>query len=163
MLLDRRHIEMIRKPLWTGICLLLIAGMANALVVKMDTPELTEKAKQIVIGHVVNVQSEWHDENQMIFTYVSVQVEEFVKGTGRNTVTVKIPGGTLEDQDLRLWVSDIPEFSIGERVVLFLKDMTPHTNLLGLFQGKYTVVDDRVLERDIELDEFLNEIRFHLR
>jgi hypothetical protein len=154
---------MIRKMMRLGICFLLIAGAASALVVKMEIPELTTKAKQIVVGDVVDMKSVWDEGRQTIFTYVSVRVEEYVKGTGSDMITVKIPGGVLEDRDLRLWVSDIPEFRVGERVVLFLKEMSPHTNLLGLFQGKYTVVNDRVLEKDIGLDEFLNEIRFNLR
>jgi hypothetical protein len=161
-MLDRRQVEMIRKPLWTGICLLLIAGMTNALVIKMDTPELTEKAKQIVIGHVVNMQSEWTQDRAKIFTYVTVQVEEYVKGTGNLEVTVKIPGGSVGDITLR--VSDIPEFTVGEKVLLFLTDeYTDYCDLMGLFQGKYTIVENRVLEKDIELEDFLNEIDFHLR
>jgi hypothetical protein len=128
----------------------------------METSELTEKAAQIVIGRVMDMKSVWNEDRNYIFTYVTVDVDGYIKGTGENTVTVKIPGGAIGD--IRLRVSDIPEFSDGEKVVLFLTDKYPdHSNLLGLYQGKYTIVDDRVLEKDADLEDFLNEIRFHLR
>ena len=153
---------MMNKVTKVGICLLLISGAASALVVKMETPELTEKAREIVIGHVVDMQSRWNEDRDYIFTYVTVHVDEYVKGGGERSVTIKIPGGAIGDLQLR--VSDIPEFAVGEKVVLFLTDEYPdYCDLLGLFQGKYTVVEGRVLERDIELEHFLNEIDFYLR
>jgi hypothetical protein len=146
----------------SGICLLLVVGLASALVVKMETPELVDRADQIVTGRVLDVRSEWNDSRDYIFSYITVRVDEYVKGTGGRDVVVKIPGGAIGDIQLR--VSDIPDFAEGETVVLFLTDDYPeHSNLLGLFQGKYTAVEGRLLENGADLGEFLNEIRYHLR
>ena len=76
-------------------------------------------------------------------------------------IMVKVPGGEVDDIGLK--VSDTPEFREGEEVFLFLRiEKLPILKVAGLFQGKYTIEDgkvkNKVLEREIPLDIFIDQI-----
>ena len=139
----------------TIFVLLLMVENGHALLVKVSLEDLSIEASSIVVGEVTNVQFQWEGGN--IFTYVTVSVEQYVKGAGGTEISVKVPGGTVGD--ITQWVSDVPSFQIGERMLLFLKD--GFFQIVGWRQGKFTIVNHEVMVENILVDEadFINRVR----
>lgn len=131
-----------------------------ALVKSMNTKELTKKADSILIGKVVHMESRWNGKRTKIFTHVTIAVEEYIKGTSdAKRITIRIPGG--EVGDIAEIVSDVPRFEEGERVLLFLPPSS--FPIVGWFQGKYTIERNRVLEKGMPVEVFLNQIKASMK
>jgi hypothetical protein len=93
----------------------------------------------IVHGHVQSVQARY--ENNMVYTYTYVVVDDPLKGERRQTVTLKHPGGTIGA--MTMFFAGMPHFSAGDQVIVFLKNRQDGTfDVIGLNQGKYDVVDN---------------------
>jgi hypothetical protein len=97
----------------------------------------------VVVGKVGSMVSEWNSDKSAIFTRVTIDVAETVRGTlsGR-TVTVVVPGGEIGDDGE--WYSHTPRFTAQEEVVLFAGKAADGTyRVSGGEQGKLTVERDR--------------------
>ncbi len=136
------------------------ATAALALVEKMDTPQLANRASRILIGTVTDKVSRWEaqGEGRVIWTIVTLSIEHQIKGIGPETLTLRVPGGTVDG--ITEWVSDAPEFEPGERAVLFLQE--PGFPLVGWKQGKFTIRDNKVMGLNLPLYDFVHQIRSHL-
>ncbi len=78
-----------------------------------------------------------------IYTYITLSVLESVKGAkGEKFITIRQLGGTVGN--LISVVPGMPSFKTGEEVVVFLsaKDQAGYPWVMGLQQGKYSVVMD---------------------
>ena len=142
-----------------------LAPQASALMVRKSIKELTSQADSILIGKVKEMESRWNEERTLIYTYVTISVSQYTKtlsGVGEvQEIMVKVPGGEVGDIGLK--VSDTPQFREGEEVFLFLKmEKLPFFSVAGLFQGKYTIEENRVKNRilglDVLLDSFISQI-----
>jgi hypothetical protein len=81
--------------------------------------DLIVGARAIVIGRVVSLACRLDPEEDRIFTYVTVRVEENLKGEiGSRRIVLKEEGGEVEGQGSI--IIGTPQFSIGERVFLYL-------------------------------------------
>lgn len=130
--------------------LLSVAVLAGALgpaavlatsVQKLSLRDLARRSESIVLAEVEGASSRW-DGNE-IYTYVTLRVTEPVKGAKRHdTITVRQIGGQVGT--LASIVAGTPSFRQGEDVLVFLtaEDRTGHPWVLGLQQGKYSVVSD---------------------
>src|SRR4030042_1698793 len=116
------------------------ANQANAMMLKLDLQELAGGADSIVVGTVVGRTSQWNAEHTHIETQVTISVEERVKGAGNNTVTVTLLGGEVDG--ITEWVSDMPSFNQGERVMVFLKEQAGKNEVYGLNQCRCNVQQD---------------------
>ena len=137
----------------------------SALVIKKSVEELTYEADSILIGEVKDIESRWDKERTLIHTYVTVSVTEYIKRILETEepeeITVRVPGGQVGD--IALKVSDTPEFVEGEGVFLFLRiEELPIFRVAGLFQGKYTIregkVINKILEWEMPLESFIGQI-----
>jgi hypothetical protein len=99
------------------ICLL-FNGLAEAMRLKTTWGERADLSEKIVRGKVVAVKSYWNPGKTFIDTDVRVLVDEYLKGDGPSEIVFKIPGGTVDNQTQ--WVSDTPQFSIGDYYVILL-------------------------------------------
>lgn len=119
--------------------LLVAARAADAtIVVPADLAELSRDARAIVRGHVVAVDGRWTDDHRTIETLVSLEAENYLKGDLGSLVQFKVPGGRLGR--FRNVVVGAPQFSVGQRVIVFLGANGPTIPfLLGLHQGVYRV------------------------
>lgn len=112
-----------------------LAHTAGATVfVDMTEQKLTRMANAIVIGTVQAVDSV-AGGNGAIDTYVTVQIEQSVKGHRGGQVVLRQPGGQVGDR--LLWLAGAPRFAAGDRQLLFLsarRDGSVHTTALGLGQ-----------------------------
>jgi hypothetical protein len=115
-------------------------------VLKHDEASLTRAAHAVVMGQVVDTQSEWSPGGEFILTYTRVRVDDVAKGTpvSGQTVTVREVGGSVGDYSQEM--IGAPTFKQGERVVLFLeraKDRAPGVfQTVALSAGKFLVSID---------------------
>jgi Tfp pilus assembly protein PilZ len=77
----------------------------------------------------------------MIYSYVALSVEQYLKGVSHERqITVKYQGG--EVGDIAAFVSEEPVFTVGERVKLFLKlEKTGEFGVVGGKLGKISLTD----------------------
>jgi hypothetical protein len=129
-----------------------------AIVERMNLKQLTDESEKIVVGTVKDVNSRWETESggNLIFTYVSIGIETYVKGVGTDVITIKIPGGKVGD--INQEVSDTPRFELNEKVLLFLQQGGLH-QVVGGYQGKFVIQGGKVLGQNIPVDEFIGRIR----
>jgi len=121
------------------IIAILTAPLSATTVEKMELPQLVSASDNIVQGRVESVESRY--EANRIYTYVSITIDEPLKGERRRTVLLRQIGGAIGAK--RTWVAGMPQFNIGDQVILFLRDRHDGTfDVTGLNQGKYDIVND---------------------
>ena len=88
----------------------------------MSMAELGGQSQLICKGKVLKVISEWNDEGTFIWTYVTLAVDETIKGVdlSGNDIILKVPDGVVGDIAQRS--SEQVSFEAGEDVVVFLED-----------------------------------------
>ncbi|MFC1995017.1 IPT/TIG domain-containing protein [Chloroflexota bacterium] len=132
-----------------------VAASVLALVEQLTLDELTEKADAILVVDVTDIT--YLDEGEgHIFTLVTLSVEQTVKGEATDEVVLKLPGG--EAGGLRLTVSDVPDFQVGERAVVFLQADEDDFRLCGWYQGKYAIQDNKIVKTNQSLSDFLADV-----
>ncbi len=104
---------------WSIICFFLLseAGI-KAQVIKMTAEDLTKRSTAVLYGKCSKVKSEWNDRKDLIFTYVTVVPEEYIKGNLGSEAVITVPGGQVDD--ILYEVSEMPLFVEGEEVVAFI-------------------------------------------
>jgi hypothetical protein len=124
------------------VSVIVLAGVTHAAVMPPKSlNELADESTVICTCRVVDQQSQWDTEQNMIVTLVTLQVEEYLKGTGGQELTVEALGGIVGDKGLK--VTGAPVFELGERAVLFLKAAENNRHhVVGWAQGKFTVRTD---------------------
>jgi len=119
------------------------AALATATTVqKVSLQDLTKKSAAIVMAKVEDTYGRREADGE-IYTYITLRVLEPVKGPkGETSVTIRQIGGRADN--LESIVSGMPSFRKDEEVVLFLteRDKAGYPWVMGLQQGKYTVVTD---------------------
>jgi len=138
---------------------LLFSLDTTCLVLKKELNELAKEAEIILVGTVKDIRSEWNREETLIYTYVTISVEDYLKGsTGSNEVVVRTFGGKVGV--VSLFVEDTPNFEKGEKVILFLYQReTGDWEVYGCFQGKYRIEEGRVVENGLQVADFINQIK----
>ena len=141
------------------IAIMGVAENAAALMLEMSLEELASGADSIIVGQVLHRKSHWNRDKTEIYTRVVISTEERLKGGAHSgNIVIAVPGGQIGDTTVE--VTDVPDFSIGEKVVIFLRPITdkqvaedglvntgddvPWFQIHGGFQGKFSVLDDKV-------------------
>jgi len=122
---------------------LIQAKLSNATIVKrMTIEEMTTEAEIILEGKVTSVESEWNYNREQIHTFVTVEVDEFVKGDlDVKELKLRLLGGTVGDTTML--IIDSPIFVPEEEVFLFLrKEYRSFFPVEGLYQGKFHIETD---------------------
>jgi hypothetical protein len=117
-------------------------GRASAAVRPLSVEELTVDAKVIVIGKIAAVTSSWNRGRTQILTRVDLQPDDMLKGTpsGDRIAFVYLGG---QSGNIGSVIAEAPSFTVGERVVLFLRPRRDgQLGLLALSQGKFSVERD---------------------
>lgn len=133
-----------------AVWLLATAVTSSALVVvKRDFPQLVGRAEQIVVGTVTDIRNEL-DQSGTPWTLVTLADLTVLKGDVGQTLTLRIYGGRAGD--VIVDVPDMPQFTIGERAMVFVagngKTVCP---LVGVWQGRFHVRTDP--ERGVDVVE----------
>jgi hypothetical protein len=133
-------------------------------MVKVELPALVQESQAIVVGNVVDLKSEWlNGPKSTIYTIATVQVQEALKGdvaVGKSAL-VKVYGG--EKDGLGLAVSTEPKLKIGENVIAFLKKENNEYRPVQLEQGVYHIEGTNILENNLVVDAFINEIKSNIK
>ena len=113
----------------------------NAQVIKMSAKDLTDQSTAVLHGKCSKVKSEWNEDRTIIYTYVTVVPDEYIKGNLGSEVTLTIPGGQVGN--IKYEVSDMPFFNEGEDIVAFIWTNPAGKNLItGGSQGKMKIEKD---------------------
>ena len=128
--------------LFTLFALALVLQAEASIVVPLTEEALIEDAAAIVIGHVTSIRGNYDQNRGIIFTNVAVAIEDVLKGEiPVGEITLRQVGGSFGD--LHSWVVGSPQFTLGERALLFLRvDRGGNLRVAHLYQGKFTVSFD---------------------
>ena len=73
----------------------------GTILEKMDTEKLTKKSHLIIIAKVTNIRCEWDEQWKLIFTYVTVSTDQYIKGNSlKNEIEIMFPGGIVGSKRL---------------------------------------------------------------
>ncbi|MFO7524970.1 MAG: hypothetical protein R6W68_05915 [Ignavibacteriaceae bacterium] len=114
-------------------------------IIHSDVKSLSTNADIILTGKVSEQKSEWNSDNTRIYTKVTIDVEEYLKGSnGQNKITITHPGG--EVGEVGELYSHMPRFSNDEEVLLFVKEdrKTMSYKVLSGEDGKLTLYRDKI-------------------
>jgi hypothetical protein len=133
-----------RCLIFPPICLILLAlGTSYATTVeRLGLEDLVKKARNIVIGKVTESRTYWSADRKFILTDYVIDVDENLKGQSSKRTTITTVGGKIGD--LELHVSGMPSFQTGENTVVFVEQSGTYQTVVGLGQGKFTVVNGEV-------------------
>ncbi|HYR87377.1 MAG TPA: hypothetical protein VE422_25055 [Terriglobia bacterium] len=166
----RRHL------LFSTVLLLVSLTPLHATTVRrLSFDELVARAQSIVQGRVVDLRTYWTADQKLILTDYTIQVQETMKGSTPQTVTVTTIGGKIGNTILH--VSGMPAFEQGENAILFLEKSNTSTTVVGLNQGKFTVSNGEISNTvsglsfpdgtagkpvKMPLDEFKRQVRLRI-
>jgi hypothetical protein len=133
-----------------------LQSSATTLFYKSFT-DLVNEADGVVSGHVASVNSQYN-ANKEIYTFVTLDQLEVLSGSYQDsTLTIRLKGGKVENDISHVIGS--PEFTEGERVVLFVngngKYMVP---LVGWTQGVFRIQQDPATSLDVIKDADGNRV-----
>lgn len=108
--------------------------------IAMSTSDLVKSSSAVVEGEVFSLASRWTADGRIIVTDASVRVWDTLAGKASEVVQVKTFGGTVDG--FTVDAIGFPEFTLGERVLLFLEPDTEAGRLRvnGYQQGLYRIV-----------------------
>lgn len=142
-----------------AVCLAFPSFVA-AQGVRWRDDQLAEVSAAIVTGTVVDVASGRDAQVGYLYTYVTVELDEVLKGRlEASTIVVKQLGGRVGD--LEMVVYDQAGFAAGEEVLLFLSQRPRDGSLqtTALWQGKWIIDRDPVSGDAVALRSALPERR----
>ncbi len=127
---------------WIVLSFLIFTSTESfAQLKQMSARDLTEKSTAVVYGTCSEVKSAWNEDQSIIFTYVTVIPEGYVKGSLGTETVITVPGGRVGD--IIYEVSEMPVFETGEEVFTFLWKHPSGKNLVtGGYQGKLKIHKD---------------------
>jgi hypothetical protein len=115
---------------------------SNAQVKEMSAQDLTKESSAVFYGKCSKIRCEWNQNKSIIYTYVTVVPEEYIKGNLGTEAVIAVPGGKVGD--IVYEVSDMPIFVEGEEVMAFVRTNPAGKNLVtGGFQGKMKIERDK--------------------
>jgi hypothetical protein len=106
---------------------------------------LSEKADLIVEGKVIQKKSSWNKDKTRIYTDVTVQVDDYLKGNkGNNTIVITTPGGEVDG--VGELYTHMPRFNNNEDVLVFVKEDKKDRSfkVFNGEDGKITLYKDKV-------------------
>lgn len=148
---------------------LVLSGLVPARASSVNEVGLGEMAaasELVFEGRVLAVESRWSDDGDAIWTHVTFEVVEVIKGSAGRTVTLKFLGGAVGD--MRLSITDLNQPVPGEKGVYFVETTKREqvNPIYGWSQGHFLFVRDpsgrgeRVLTADARPVTELKEARF---
>jgi hypothetical protein len=147
-----------RSPI-PALLLLLVSSFwprteaAASTVLAMSLEQMTDRAQTIFLGRVTGTRADWNAERTRIYTYVTLDVDRYLKGgNASKTETIRLLGGRVGPY--LAMIPGTPGFRVGENVLLFTAGAGARIpTVLGLSLGKFTVVEDAhgedIVKRDI--------------
>ncbi len=129
-------------PVLVASCLVFgFLGSAIATtMVPMDLNDLVGLSSDVVVGKVIAKTAAWNPSGSCIVTDYLISVERSLKTTQSGTMMLRAHGGEVGDDGIM--VDGVPEFEIGDLVVLFLDQRHPEIfPVTGLQQGVFRLIE----------------------
>ncbi len=81
--------------------------------------DVAKRSEAIVVARCISSESKWNEEGSLIFTYVTFEIQDTIKGKDpKDKLTLKLIGGQVGD--VIQTVPDLPVFNEEGEVMLFL-------------------------------------------
>ena len=125
------------------ICTLVFAGVAGSTTVVPPTFDaLVTGANTVFVGDVMAVRARWvaTPRGRAIMTDVTFRVEDVWKGNLGAVTMLEFMGGTIDGVTME--VVGMPEFTVGQRNVLFVSGERAASPLVGFMYGRMKVERD---------------------
>ena len=134
------------STLSTGVLAIVLLGAAPGwatTVIQKSFAEVVQAAEVIAVGTVTTIATEWDAAHNRPFTLVTFSTLDVLKGAHTEPeLTLRVLGGPHPDGSI-LQIVGVPEFSLGDRLVVFVTGNDHYAvPLVGLWQGVYRVVFD---------------------
>lgn len=143
------------RPLLLIFCTLLVFATARGTsVIPPSFDELVDQAEFIFQGTVTDVKAQWVGEGgqRHIVSYITLKVEDAIKGNPGASYTIRMLGGTVDGETMR--VSDSPQFKTGDRDILFVEhNGTQFIPLVGIMHGRFRVQQDKASGEDVVMTD----------
>jgi len=126
------------------IILLLILPLMSFAQMLDDLAIMSKKSDVIVTGKVKQKKSAWNKNKSRIYTNVTLEVDETMKGADKvNSLELTYPGGEVDG--VGELYSHMPKFEDNEEVLVFLKrDHKKETyNVYSGGNGKISIISDK--------------------
>src|SRR6185369_11703977 len=126
--------------LLTVVFILTQTSLATTAVRPSDD-DLNIGARAIVRGKVVSIESAADETSNRIFTYITVKVQEVIKGQiTERRIVLKEMGGQVGDRISVIYGN--PQFKRGERVFLYLDTWADGSlRTYQMFLGKFSIIE----------------------
>lgn len=120
------------------LALVMLPSAFASTVLRLDMQSLVANSDQIVHGRVANLDS-YIEQDGRVYTNITIDVDEALKGQPGHQVTIRQIGGRTGD--LATIVPGMPDFKPSEEVILFLERIPsqPMHVVTGMAQGKFSV------------------------
>lgn len=110
--------------------------MSNCIVTGLRG--LVRHAERIVVGRVIGKTCRWGPKKDKVYTYWTFAVERTLKGKPARSrrVSVRVLGGAIPSEKVRMEATHQPEFKQGDHGILFIDDDPGlWTQVVGNMQG----------------------------
>lgn len=125
------------------IVVLIVSGPVQATSVqRLSLDELVAKASTIVEADIVAARTYRTPDGKLILTSYTATVQENMKGAPVSSITVTTVGGRIGSTVLH--VSGMPVFQPGDKAILFLEKSGAYSTIVGLNQGKFSILNGEV-------------------
>lgn len=124
----------------TVLFVLFVPAIINSLTVELISLErMTKESHAIVQGKISGQYSVW--ENNNIFTYTTLKINNKIKGSGLGEyVTIKQLGGTVGEDGQ--FVDGTPKLNFNDEVLLFLTFWKGNYWIHSIVLGKFAIVKE---------------------
>lgn len=114
-----------------------LAVPASAHMVPLTDRQLAEGSSQVVVATVEGARSRWNQQRTLIFTDYTLRVEDRLRGTAPERITLSIPGGTVDGETHDVCLAT--PLTAGARYLLFLQDLgrSQLVPITGGWQGAF--------------------------
>jgi hypothetical protein len=142
-----------------GLAVLVSPAFLSAHVELMSVGEIAAASPHIVVATVEGRRSRWNELHTLILTDYTLHVEERLRGTAPERISITVPGGTLGK------VSDDTCISVhlqpGVRYLLFLGDLDHPTltPVVGGEQGLFPEVPGEVAGTHVAFRDLVGAVR----
>jgi len=134
----------------TFLAIILVGRPASpTVVIPLTFDEIVDAAGVILVGETVATSARWVDSpgGRLIMTSVTYRVLETLKGQAGPETTLEFLGGQIGED--RLEVSGMPEFTVGDRDVLFVGNRAAISPLIGFAFGRFRIGYDPLTGTDV--------------
>ena len=133
-----------------------------------EVERMSKNADLIITGKVKEQNSNWNSSKTRIYTYATIQVEEYLKGSNTgSSIVVSYPGG--EVGDIGELYSHMPRFENNEEILVFLKKDERSTGykVFNGEEGKISVIIDpktgeKITSQNVKVNMLVTQIKSYL-